>query len=39
MPYIDINPHRRPPRWIAYAVLGLLAVASAVVVFLALTAG
>jgi hypothetical protein len=37
MPYIDINPHRRRSRWIAYTVLGLLAAASAVVVFLALT--
>jgi hypothetical protein len=39
MPYIDINPHRRRPRWIAYALLGILAVACALVVFLALTAG
>lgn len=39
MPYIDINPHRRRPRWLAYVVLGILAAACAVVVFLALTAG
>jgi hypothetical protein len=39
MPYIDINPHRRRPRWISYTILGLLAVASAVVVFLALIRG
>jgi hypothetical protein len=38
MPYIDINPHRRRPRWLAYAGIGLLAVACAVVVVLALTA-
>lgn len=38
MLYIDINTHRRP-RWIAYTVLGILAVVCALVVFLALTAG
>ena len=39
MPYIDINPHRKRPRWIAYTLLGLLAVASATVVILALARG
>jgi hypothetical protein len=38
MPYIDINPHRRRPRWLPYPFLGRLAVATAVVVFLALAA-
>lgn len=39
MPYIDINPHRKRPRWIAYTLLGILAAACAVVVVLALTRG
>jgi uncharacterized membrane protein HdeD (DUF308 family) len=38
MPYIDINPHRRRPKWIAYTFLGILAIVCAVVVFFALTA-
>ncbi|MET4134168.1 hypothetical protein ABIC21_000357 [Pseudarthrobacter sp. PvP090] len=37
MPYIDINPHRRRPKWWAYAGLLVLAVATVVVVVLALT--
>ena len=37
MPYIDINPHRRRPKWLAYAGLSILTVVCAVVVFLALT--
>jgi hypothetical protein len=36
---IGINPHRPRPRWLAYALLGILALARAVVVFLVLTAG
>jgi hypothetical protein len=35
MPYIDINPHRSRPKWMAYIGLGVLAVATGFVVFLA----
>lgn len=37
MPYIDINPHRQGPKWVAYTLLGILAVACAIVVSIALT--
>lgn len=37
MPYIDINPHRRRTRWLAYFGLGILTIMCAIVVFLALT--
>jgi hypothetical protein len=37
MPYIDINPHRRRPKWVAYSGLGILTIMTAVVVVLALT--
>lgn len=36
MPYIDINPHRTRPKWPAYLGIGILAVATAGVVVLAL---
>lgn len=36
MPYLDINPHRSRPKWAAYVGLAVLAVATAVVVALAL---
>jgi hypothetical protein len=36
MPYIDINPHRRRPRWLPYAGLGILTVVCTVVAVLAL---
>ena len=37
MPYIDINPHRTRARWKSYVLLGILAVAAGVVVWLALS--
>lgn len=37
VPYIDINPHRSRPKWWAYVGLLLLALATVVVVVLALT--
>jgi hypothetical protein len=36
VPYIDINPHRSRPKWPAYLGLGILAVATGLMVFLAL---
>lgn len=36
VPYIDINPHRSRPKRRAYVGLGVLAVATACIVFLAL---
>jgi hypothetical protein len=36
VPYIDINPHRSRPKWMGYLGLGVLAVATGFVVFLAL---
>lgn len=36
MPYIDINPHRSRPKWPIYSGLGVLVVATAGVVVLAL---
>jgi hypothetical protein len=36
VPYIDINPHRSRPKWMAYAGLGVLAAGTGIVVFLAL---
>jgi hypothetical protein len=38
VPYIDINPHRSRPRWRVYVSLGVLALATGFVVFLALAA-
>jgi hypothetical protein len=37
MPCIDINPHRRRPKWLAYSGLGILTIMAAVIVVLALT--
>jgi hypothetical protein len=36
VPYIDINPYRSRPKWMAYVGLGVLAVATDFVVVLAL---
>ena len=37
LPYIDINPHRKRPKWWAYVGLAILAVVTLAVVVLALT--
>lgn len=37
MPYIDINPHRGRPKWLAYLVLAVLAALTIRVVIAALT--
>jgi hypothetical protein len=37
VPYVDINPHRQRPKWVAYAILAVLALATVAVVILALT--
>ncbi|MDQ0632850.1 hypothetical protein QFZ40_000759 [Arthrobacter pascens] len=37
MPYVDINPHKRRPKWQAYAILAVLLVLTAAVVTHALT--
>lgn len=37
MPYIDINPHRQRPKWLAYVVLGVLTALTTFVVIAALT--
>lgn len=34
VPYIDINPHPQRPKWLAYVVLAILAILTAVVVYL-----
>ncbi|GAP53940.1 hypothetical protein AHiyo6_05050 [Arthrobacter sp. Hiyo6] len=36
MPYVDINPHRRGPKWPRYALLAVLLVVTAGVVAAAL---
>ena len=37
LPYVDINPHRKRPKWWAYVGLTILAVVTVAVVVLALT--
>jgi hypothetical protein len=37
MPYVDINPHKGRPKWLAYTFLALLLVITAAVVIHALT--
>lgn len=37
MPYIDINPHKQRPKWMALTTLGLLAVVSIGVAVLTLS--
>jgi hypothetical protein len=37
MPYIDINPHRGRPKWLAYLVLAVLTALTILVVIAALT--
>jgi hypothetical protein len=39
MPYVDINPHRRRPKWWGYVGLGILLVITAAVVVAALADG
>ncbi len=39
MPYIDINPHKGRPKWLAYTILAVLLVLTAGVVMAALTRG
>jgi hypothetical protein len=36
MPYVDINPHKRRPKWQGYVVLSVLLVLTAAVVAAAL---
>jgi hypothetical protein len=37
VPYIDINPHRKGPKWRAYVVLAVLAAVTIAVVAAALS--
>lgn len=37
MPYIDINPHKQRPKWLAYVVLAVLTALTVFVVIAALT--
>ncbi|VXC55560.1 conserved hypothetical protein [Arthrobacter sp. 8AJ] len=36
MPYVDINPHKDRPKWVAYTVLAVLLLLTGVVVSVAL---
>ena len=36
MPYVDINPHKARPKWVAYVIFSILLVLTAVVVSTAL---
>lgn len=37
MPYVDINPHKRRPKWVGYTILAVLLVLTVAVVAAALT--
>lgn len=36
MPYVDINPHKGRPKWVAYTILAVLLLVTAAVVAAAL---